>query len=354
MAGALVVLPSLFAACVALARELPGGGFVAGVALAVATIAAVPAGAIVAEGGLAAARRQRRRSLTVFGAVLAWAATGSAFGAAPLGPLAPVSGALRGSGSAWGALELASCTALALALAWIPLAGTRPGRRHARFKASRRLVRTGRLAVPAAVIALLARRSEVRRTLAGAVGFGVAGVALAAAAGARAPAPFLLGTTTTLLGSIFCPLVVCGALLDGRWLWRGGPRDPRTVVRAAGLVGLAGTALPVAAVGAAATVASGASSSGLGAVGAYVVLGTAAALLAGAVIPWSGTGAGDQFSSFAALAAIAIAMSLVVGLVAPRLVALGLPDAVVVLLACAASAGVALDAVGRRAWGRPR
>ena len=55
--GALVVLPSLVALCVGLARELPGGA-AAGLALAAAIVAAVPVGAIVAEAGIAAARAQ--------------------------------------------------------------------------------------------------------------------------------------------------------------------------------------------------------------------------------------------------------------------------------------------------------
>ena len=54
--GAVTVLPSLLAACVTIARELPGGP-VAGVALAAAIVAAVPAGAVAAEGGVA--RRPR-------------------------------------------------------------------------------------------------------------------------------------------------------------------------------------------------------------------------------------------------------------------------------------------------------
>ena len=46
----------------------------------------------------------------------------------------------------------------------------------------------------------------------GAAAFGLAGVALAAAGDAPSPAPFLLGATTALLGSVLCPLVVGGVL----------------------------------------------------------------------------------------------------------------------------------------------
>ena len=117
---------------------------------------------------------------------------------------------------------------------------------------------------------------------------------------------------------------------------------------AACLVALAGSAFPVTVVGAGAMVASGAPRSAVGVVAAVVIVGSAVALLAGALVPWSGEGVGDQLTTFAALAAIAIATSLAVGLAAPRLVSLGLPDAVVVVLVCGASMGAALHALSRR------
>jgi hypothetical protein len=347
LVGALAVLPSLVAACVALARQLPGGQ-TAGVALAVAAIAAVPAGAIVAEGALAAARGRRRRSLVIAGGALAWGVTGAALGVAPLGPLAPVGAALRGSGSAWLALAAACGAASALALAWATLAATRPESRVRRSRPARRLVRGGRFAAPAAVAVLLLRRDDVRLATAGALGFGAAGIGIAAASAAPAPAPFLLATTTALLGSILCSLAVCGLVLNGRWLWLGGPGDRRAIGLAACLVGLTGSSAPVAVVGTCAMVVSGTSWGAVGVVAAVVIVGSATALLAGALVPWSSAGVGDQLTTFAALAAIAIATSLAVGLVAPRLVSLGLPDALVVVLVCGASMGAALHAVGRR------
>ena len=80
----------------------------------------------------------------------------------------------------------------------------------------------------------------------------------------------------------------------------------------------------------------------------FVVVGSAVALQAGALVPWSGEGIGDQLTTFAALAAVAIATSVMVGLAAPRLIALGLPNAVVAVLLCAGSLGVACHTVGRR------
>ena len=86
----------------------------------------------------------------------------------------------------------------------------------------------------------------------------------------------------------------------------------------------------------------------LGVVAALVVAGSCVALLAGALLPWRGTGAGDQMTTIAAFAAIAIAASLAVGLIAPRLVSLGVPDAAVVVAICALFACGAVAALDRR------
>ena len=345
--GAVTVLPSLLAACVSSARELPGGP-AAGVALAAAIVAAVPAGAIVAEGGVAVVRGQRRRPLAIAGGVIAWAGIGALLGAGPLGPLAPVATALRGAGSSWLALAAAGGVCVTLALAWVELAATRAEPRARSPRRAGMLFPAGRLPVLAALAALLARRSDVRLATAGAVGFGAAGIAIAVVGGAPAPSAFLLATTTALLGAILCPLALGGLLLDGGWLWRAGPRDPQVIVGAAGLAGLAGAALPVALVGGVAASVAGASWSAVGIVTAFVVVGSAAALLAGCIVPWRDEGVGDQVVTFAAFAGIAIVTSLLVGLVAPRLVSIGLPDVVVVALVCGVSSGVALQALRRR------
>jgi hypothetical protein len=345
--GTVVVLPQVLSLCLALGGRLPGG-WIAGAALACATIAAVPAGAIVAEATLAAVRGRRRPSLVVGAGALVWAMVGLAAGTAALGPLAPVGAALRGSGSAWLALAVACSAALVLASGWVVLAARRPDQRARTPKPRRPIVHGGRSSIPLAVAVLLARRADVRLATVGALGFGAAGIAIAVVAAAPAPTPFLLGTTTALLGSILCSLAVCGVLLGGQWLWIGAPRDPLLVGMTASFVGLTGSALPVVAVGLGATAVSGASWRTLGVVAAFVVLGSAAALQAGALVPWRSDGVGDQLTTFAALAAIAIATSLAIGLVAPRLVALGLPDASVVVFVCGAWLGFACHALGRR------
>ena len=118
----------------------------AGVALATAIVAAVPAGAVVAEGGVAVVRGQRRRPLAIAGGALVWAAIGTGLGAGPLGPLAPVATALRGSGSSLLALAVAGGVGVALALSWVELAATRVEPRARRPRRVGRLVPTGRLA----------------------------------------------------------------------------------------------------------------------------------------------------------------------------------------------------------------
>jgi len=345
--GALAVLPSLFAACLALASGLPGGT-IAGAALAVAAIAAVPAGAVAAEGWLAAIRGTRRRSLAILGGAVAWGAAGVALGAAALGPLAPVAPALAGSGSSWLALALALAVALTLGLAWVATAATRTEPRATASRPPRRLVPGGHLPVPAAVAALVTRRSDVRLAAVGAVGFGIAGIAIGSLGSSPAPGGFLLATTTALLGATVCSLAVGGALADGGWLWRAGPADRGLTVACGVAVGIAGSALPVVVVGIGAAAFAGVDWPAVGVVAPLVIAGSATALVAGAVVPWRGKGVGDQMATFAAFAAIAIAGSLLVGLVAPRLVAFGLSDAIVAGLVCAAFVGAAGFALGRR------
>jgi hypothetical protein len=179
-----------------------------------------------------------------------------------------------------------------------------------------------------------------------AVGFGAVGIALAATAAAPPPTGFLLATTTTLFGSLVCALAVCGVLVTGRWLWLRG--RPDEIVGIGVLVGLVAAALPVATIGAAAAIVSGATPNAVGSIAGFVVVGAATALLTGAVVPWRGEGVGDQAASFTALIVAAVAVSLVVSLVGPRLVELGVPDPLVLLAVCVAALLAAFVALGRR------
>ena len=251
-----VVLPSLLALCVSLTGAGMGGA-PAGTALAGAVVAAFAVGGLVSESVLAAARGSRGPVLCVAGGIGVWVIGGAALGDVVLGPLAPTAGALQGADPWWAAL----------------LRRRRPGRWHSlagrhsssfalaatRGRARRRRARVprGRLAIPVAVANLGLRRPDVCLATVAGIGFGGAGVALATTAAAPAPTPLLLGTTSALFASILCPLVICGLLLEGRWLWLGGTPGGRAVGRAGGLVGLAGAAAPVAVVGAAAMSVSG-------------------------------------------------------------------------------------------------
>jgi hypothetical protein len=344
-AGSVLVVPSLVAVCAGLAGALPGG-MVPGLALAAATLAAVPAGAVVAEAALGACRGQHRRALAVLAGALGWVAVGLALGSVPLGPLAPVPTALRDAGSPWLALAVSCAVSIGLAAGWVALAATRAAprpRRRAIGRSARR-----RLPVPLAAVVLLARRADVRLATVGAIAFGLAGAALAAATDAPPPAPFLLGTTTALLGSLLCPLVVGGMLDDGRWIWRSAPVRGGAISRSFALSSTAVAALAVTVVGGVALVASGGDAATVGVVGALVIIGSGVALVAGAVVPWRSEGAGDQMTTIAAFAGITIGASLVVGLLAPRLVALGSPDPVILSAVCIVSLLAGIAALERR------
>ncbi len=346
--GSIAVLPSIVVASVALVHGLPGGPL-AGASLSLAVVAALAAGAIAAEGALGAARGLRRRSLVVAAAASAWIAAGVVFGRPPLGPLAPVPDAIDGSGSQGVALAAPALTLVCLCFGWVRLAATRPGPRPARAGRPRlQIVRGRRRGVFAAVGALLLRRSDVRLAAMAAMLMAVVGTIVAVESAAPAPSPFLLATTTAMFGSVVCPLLLGGMLLEGRWLWWGGSRRRRLTVPAAELVSLAGAALPVVAAGVCAFAVSGVSWSAVGIVAAILVIGSSLAVVAGAAVPWRRDGAGDQLTTFVAFAALAIGTSLAVALVAPRLVALGIPDPLVVVLTCAACLGTAVGALGQR------
>jgi hypothetical protein len=318
---------------------------VAGLALAVSVTAAVPLGAIVAEAAISAGRGRRRRAAAILLATAAWVVAGTALGAGLLGPLALVPRALRGEALGWLALVVALVALSLAAASWVGLAARRPPARPRSEGVRLRRTRPRRVRLTTGLSLLLARRGDVRLATVGSVAFGLAGTMLAAAAGAPPPSPFLLGTTTALLGALLCPLVAGGVLADGRWLWRSAPAADRSVARTAGLVGCLGAAVPVAVVGGGAMVVSGADRRTAGVVASLVIVGSALALLAGALVPLRGAGAGDQLTTFAAFAALAVAASLVTGLTAPRLVALGVPDPLVVVLASSLSLGCGLAAL---------
>ncbi len=345
MLAGVVMLPSLAAFITSLANSFPGGR-AAGLALGLAILAAVPAGALAAEAAQIAVRGRRSRlSFFVLG-LGAWMIMGKAMGAAPLGPLAAVAGAVQGRGSAWVALVVAALVALGLGGTWIELAARRPEQRP-RVARRRPLVATGRFPVLGATAALVWRRMDVRRASLGALSFGLLGAMIGVAAGAASPGPFLLSTTTTLAGSLVAPLATFSILSSGSWIWLGAPRGVGWVTARASFVGLVAAALPVGVVASAAAVASGVDWQTAGAVSVLLVMGGGVATVAGSLVPWQGEGIGDQVSAVAALIAAALATSLAIGLFAPRLAAAGLPDPVIAAALCGL---VCLLAIATPAW----
>ncbi len=348
IAVTVVVLPSLVALCVELVRALHGGT-VSGLALAAAIVAAVPLGAAAAESAVRLVRRAEAWAL-VGSACLgaAWLACGAALGAAPAGPLGVVASGLDRSLPGSIGLAVSGVTAVCAGALWLALAASRPAPRTLRRSRPVSSRHGSRHPVAVAVVLLLVRRDDVRIGASATVGFGVLGLVGATVADAPAPSPFLLASTTALLGSILGSLAVCGALLPGCWLWRGGGQGLTRLGGLAALAGLSLTAVPVAAIGTGAWLVSGTSWSAAGAVGVLVVAGSACGLAAGAVVPWRRETLGDQVATFAAFAALAVAASITVGVVAPRLVALGVPGFVVGSLVCGGSFVVATPVVVRR------
>ncbi len=346
------VLPSLVALTLSFAAPLPGGR-AAGLALSVAVLAAVPLGAVAAEGVQIAVRGRRRRILAFAIGLGAWVAIGGAMGMAPLGPLSPVALALVGSVSPWIALGTACGVASGLGAAWIVVASGRPeSRQHSTRR--RQFEAAWRFPIAAAVSSLVTRRTDVRRASVAALGFGLTGVVVAVVAGSAPPGPFLLATTTTLLGSLVAALALCGILAAGSWIWHAAPRGLRSLAATAWLVGLSAAALPVGVVGVAAGVASGADPSTTGVLCVLVVMGTAVATIAGSIVPWQGDGVGDQLSAVATFMAVALATSFAIGLVAPRLTMLGLPDPGIAVLLCGVFSLLASATLVRRLEGGAR
>ena len=343
--GVVLLLPSLLAFAIPFALALGDDG-AAGVALALGILAAVPGGAVLAEGALAAARGARRRAVLVVAAAAAWALLGWSLGAAVLGPLAAVANALRDNGSSWSACAASFASLLVLTCCWVALAARRPDARPRSQEAPARIVRARTGVVALALVALLVRRADVRLTAVGAVAFGIGGVVLAVVAEAPAPAAFMLGTTTALLGAVVASLAVCGVVREGGWLWLSAPAPRAAIARAAWAVALLLTSAPVLVVGCAAVAVSPTSWGAVGTIAVVVWLAADAAMVAGVIVPW-GAGAGEQVSTFAAFGAVAIAGSLAVGVVAPRVVAIGVPDAATAAVLCCGGAGGAALALLR-------
>ena len=342
-------LPAALALAVALGAASPGG-VAAGIGLVAGALAGAAAGAVAAESILQAGSGARLRGVvSLLLVAAAWVAAGSLQQAPLVGPLAPAGTALSGRGHAVAALAGVLVAAILGGAAWLELAVRRPERvAVARGSRRRRVLGPPAAALPLAATVLLARRRDLRLALLAAVGFGLAGVALAERAGVPAPGPLHLGAGSTLLGAALAPLVVGGVLASGRWAWACAPRArllPCVALVAAAHAVLVAALAPVLA---GTALASGVPPHAVAEVALVAVGLGAAAVLAGALVPWRGTTMGDQVASFAAFAACAGAFSVAAGAAGPRLVAAGAPDAAAAACLLAACTGVSLGAVTRR------
>lgn len=340
-----LALPVALAFAVPFGEASPGGP-VAGMALVAGAITGVAVGAAAAESALHIAAGAWRRGLCALCAVAAtWPAAGWLQDAPLTGPLAATGTALAGDGHAPAALASALIAALLYGAAWLELAARRPERHPVSHRLQRpRVFGPAAAAVPAAAVVLLGRRGDVRLALLAAAGLGLGGVALAERVGLPEPAPLHLAASGALLAAALAPLVVGGLLASGRWAWACAPHLrvlPCAALAAAALAVLVGALVPLLI---AAALVSGASPRTVGEVLLVAVGLGAAAVLAGALVPWRGAGMGDQVASFAALAVCASAISVAVGTAGPRLVAAGVPDAVAAVSLLAVCAGVSLGA----------
>ena len=242
-------------------------------------------------------------------AVPAWIALGVSLGAAPLGPLALVATALEPHRLTLARLRGVGWRGVGLATAWVALAASRAeprSRRRAAGHASRGACR---------------RRSPRARAARAETDLRLATRALPPSGSpapcwppitdARSPAPFLLGTTTALLGSVLCPLVVGGVLGDG----------PLALAKRAGAeqrdrAGRSRSRAPARRRSRSRSWACGAESPRAAARESPASSPRSSSSARGsrcsrcALLPWRGSGAGDQLTTIAAFAAIAIAASL--------------------------------------------
>jgi hypothetical protein len=265
---------------------------------ALASVAAsVALGAAAAEAAIALSRRALR-GLAFAGAVAAVVAFDPARGLAE---------AVRGHPTASPGL-----IALAAFVVWIAAAAMRP-----RARAGNATVRAGVRGPLTAALVRLARADELRRQAAIAVlAAGVGGVLLRAF-GIPASMVALPASATGILGAAVLPLASVGLDRRADWLLRGAPRTRRSLALASAAAGLlAGTVVAVGACAAAAAATQAIPARGF-ALAPLTCMLFAAAVLAGAIVPWRASRALEQLGSFAAFAVVAAALSFALARIAP-------------------------------------
>ncbi len=347
-----IASPFALAFALPLGSGTPGGAL-AGVGLLAAGLVAVSAGALIAESALHLRAGAWLSALPVAALAVVWAGVGKALGSPLLGPLGPAGSALAGQRHPIAAIALGLLAAGIATWAWVELLVRRPPRaaapgRSGRLRPHRRLP----VALAVAAVALLCRRADIRLGILAAVFFGLGGVVLGRRAGVPPPAPLQLGASSALLGAALGPLAVGGILLRGRWLWAASPRGRVGAVAALCTTSVAALLGAPGLVGMAAALASGATLRAVLELGFVAGLVAAAAVAAGAVVPWRGVAIGDQVASIGAFGIGLAGLSSLAGIAGPRLVEEGIPallSAVLVLVAATGgAAGLLVVRLARR------
>ena len=207
---------------------------------------------------------------------------------------------------------------------------------------------SGVAAVATAAGKLLLRRPETRLSTCAGLAFGATGVAVGRLGGAPGPTVLYLGAGTAALAAALAPLAAAGFALEGRSLWCSAPIGRARLTAGASAAALA---LPVAVVLPIAALAAAWAGAALPALATQLLLALvlgAAALAAGALVPWQRDRPGDQLASFAAFGACTIVFSVTGGAVGERAVTAGLPGPFVALVLGLAALAIGGGAVGMR------
>lgn len=343
----LVVFAAMFALPFAAAGP---GGAGAGIAVLALSGAGLAAGAILVQ-GVIAARRGALPGLAALTAVgVGWPLCGLlAGGPAALGLFGWLPAVLAGGQSPVASVVLGLGLSAGFAAAWVMLC------LHTPLEVPVRRERTRQLRLPAsftgAVLVLglvrVARRRELRQQamLVAASTIGGA-LLLRSVVPASLEFVFVFCATTAIIGAAVSPLAVVGLDARGQWFWGTVPisRRRRAVSSHASAL-FAGLAILVVACAPVAVLAGPAPQALIDvAVLASVVF--AAALIAGALLPWKEGSGSEQMVSYAIFMVAAGICWMGLGWLGRQAVGQGLPEAAVgaALPAFAVCAGIALSA----------
>jgi hypothetical protein len=355
----LVVLPAALTALAAtpllLALLLPmaaasTGGRAAGSGLFVGLLSAATTGAAVSALGRRVRATGAREAWAGVGIGLGWV-LGSGGHDPLLGPVGLGVAALSGRRGPGAALALGLLSCVVGVLVWAA-AGARRDRAAPRSSTSfRRLPRGTDAATAAAALRLLFRRNDLRQAVVSGLTLAWIVEASALAMNLEARSAVGLGSGVAALGAVAVPLAAPGLRASAQWLWATVPARP---VRGALAWSLPTMLVPSVAAGLAVApfvFVDLPTASALAGVGGLALVAGAAGLVAGTLIPW-GPGPGQQVAAFAVLAAVATVLASTAAAIGGRVVAAGVPEALVAAFLAAGVVATAAAAVaaGSREW----